>query len=112
MNDQRVCLPLDTEGNIRGRLGQARTVVTCHLTDEGVAEWTEHSVDWDNDYGVTVHGVHHPRVVKFLRRNEIDLVMADEVCDSIKNTLAVLGIVLREKVTGDPRAAVGMLAAA
>ena len=112
MNDRRVCVPLDTEGTIRGRLGQAHVAVTCRLTDQGVTEWTEHAVDWDNNYGVTVYGVHHPRVIKFLKKHDIDLVVGDEVCDTTKQTLSVLGIEVRDNVTRDPRQALEVVVAA
>lgn len=103
MSMHRVCIPLDLGGAVGGRCGQASSVITCVLNEGEISDWVEHHVAWDNNYGVDVPGVHHPRLVRFLTENKIDLVIADDVCPGVRRTLSVLGIDLREHVTGDPR---------
>jgi predicted Fe-Mo cluster-binding NifX family protein len=105
MNDMTVCIPLNADGTIHDRLGQAHTVALCHVVDGQVTDWTEHVVDWDTTYGVDVLGVHHPRVIRFLQGNSVNAVVADNVCDIMKSTLPTLGITVRSGVTGDAREA-------
>lgn len=106
MNDMTVCIPLNADGTIHDRLGQANTVALCHVRDGEVTDWTEHVVEWDTTYGVDVLGVHHPRVIRFLQGNNVTAVVADNVCDIMQSTLPALGIEVHAHVTGDARTAV------
>lgn len=106
MNDMTVCIPLNSDGTIHDRLGQANVVAICHVHDGQVSDWTEHVVEWDTTYGVDVLGVHHPRVIRFLQSNDVDTVVANNVCDIMQSTLPTLGITVHTDVTGDARTAV------
>jgi len=101
-----VCVPLNPDGTIHDRLGHANAVALCTVVDGEVTDWTVHVVDWDTTYGVDVMGVHHPRVIRFLQDNDVDTVVADNVCDIMQSTLPTLGITVYSGVTGDARDAV------
>jgi predicted Fe-Mo cluster-binding NifX family protein len=112
MKDMTVCIPLNADGTIHDRLGQANKVAICHVHDGAVTDWTEHVVEWDTTYGVDVLGVHHPRVIRFLQGNNVNVVVADNVCDIMQSTLPTLGIEVRMHVTGDARQAADQLTVA
>lgn len=112
MNTQTVCIPLNADGTIHDRLGQANSVALCHVDGDTVTDWKEVVVEWDTTYGVDVLGVHHPRVIRFLQENKVDTVVADNVCDIMRTTLPTLGIAVHAGVTGDARTVVASAARA
>lgn len=112
MRTATICIPLDAQGRVAPRLGQARAVATCRIDDGVVSKWTEHPVGWDNTYGVDVLGVHHPRVVRFMVDHEITDVIADAVCESVKRALASSDVSVHTKYMGEAVAAVGAFARA
>lgn len=112
MNDTTICIPLNADGTIHHRLGQTHLVATCQVRDDVVSEWNEHVVDWDQTYGVDVLGVHHPRVLRFMQANGVTTVIANDVCASMQRVLTKIGVDVHTQMTGDARAAVGMLATA
>jgi predicted Fe-Mo cluster-binding NifX family protein len=112
MDAMTICVPLNPDGTVHDRLGQANTVAICHVADGQVTDWTEHVVGWDTTYGIETLGVHHPRVIRFLQDHHVDTVIADHLCDVMQSTLPVLGIAIHMGVTGDARAAVAATALA
>jgi predicted Fe-Mo cluster-binding NifX family protein len=112
MNALTVCVPINVDGTIHPLLGQAPRVATCHVNGGIVSDWTEHAVDWDNNYGVDVLGVHHPRVIRFLIDHDVDTVVADDVCPGVQRVLTTRGVTLHSQVTGDARSAVAAMGAA
>jgi predicted Fe-Mo cluster-binding NifX family protein len=106
MNAQTVCIPLNADGTIHDRLGQANSVAICKVDGDSVSDWTEIVVDWDTTYGVDVLGVHHPRVIRFLQEHQVNAVVADNVCDIMKSTLPTLGVTVHAGVKGNARSAV------
>ena len=105
MSNQTVCIPLSPTGTVDGRLGQASAVVLCQVDDGDITRWQEVTVDWAQDYGVDVPGVHHPRVIRFLQSHQVTAVVADQVCEVMQETLPKLGIAVRSGFSGDPRSA-------
>jgi predicted Fe-Mo cluster-binding NifX family protein len=101
-----VCVPLNTDGTLTPRLGQAPRVAVCRVDAGAVSDWTEHAVAWDTTYGVDVLGVHHPRVVRFLRDQQVDTVVAADVCESMQQVLGSIGVTVRTGYAGDARTAV------
>ena len=101
-----VCVPLETTGTVAPVLGKAGHVATARVDNGTITDWTEYPVAWDTTYGVDVPGVHHPRVVRFMRDHEVTAVVADGVCDSMQTVLASIGVEVRTGHRGDARAAV------
>ena len=101
-----VCVPMNPDATVTPRLGQAPRVAVCRIDAGQVESWAEHPVEWDTTYGVDVLGVHHPRVIRFLRDNDVEVVVADQVCDSMQSVLDSLDIRLYTGLTGDAHAAV------
>jgi predicted Fe-Mo cluster-binding NifX family protein len=110
MTQQTVCVPLNADGTIHNRLGQAHSVAICQVDGDAVSDWTEVVVEWDTTYGVDVLGVHHPRVIRFLQERHVNTVVADNVCDIMQSTLPMLGITVKNGVKGDARSVVAAAA--
>jgi predicted Fe-Mo cluster-binding NifX family protein len=106
MDTMTICVPLNPDGTVHDRLGQANTVAICQVSNGVVTDWTEHVVGWDATYGIETLGVHHPRVIRFLQQQHVDAVVADHLCDVMQTTLPKLGIAVHLGVTGDARGAV------
>lgn len=106
-----VCVPVSADGSITHRLGQAPAVAICRVHEGAVTDWTMHAVEWDTTYGVDVLGVHHPRVVRFMRDHEVDTIVADDVCDAVQRALSTLGMSVRTGNRGDARSVVAAFAA-
>ncbi len=47
MNARTVCIPLNSDGTIHDRLGQARVVAICQVDGDDMSDWVEHTVEWD-----------------------------------------------------------------
>ena len=107
-----VCVPLNPDGTIHDRLGQANSVALCNVIDGEVTDWSVHVVGWDTTYGIDGLGVHHPRVIRFLQENAVTTVVADNVCDIMKATLPTIGVTVHSGVTGDAREGVASALAA
>lgn len=112
MRTATICVPLDANGAVAPRLGQAPMVAVCRLDGGVVSDWTEHTVRWDSTYGVDVPGVHHPRVVRFMLDHAISDVVADAVCDSVQRALDANGVQVHMSHLGDARRAVDEFARA
>lgn len=104
-----LCIPMNLDGTIHDRLGSAPVVATCGIRDGQIVDWTEHPVEWDRTYGVDVPGVHHPRLIRFMRDQGVTDVVADDVCESVQRVMATMGIAAHLHVTGDARTAAGTL---
>ncbi|MEZ5118136.1 MAG: hypothetical protein R2737_17900 [Candidatus Nanopelagicales bacterium] len=109
MTDITACVPVNPDGTIHERLGQAHTVATCRLHDGQLTDWSEHVVNWDYAYGVDGYGVHHPRVIRFMKDHEVDVVVAHDVCDTVADSLRTIGMRVVDDASGDARAAVAAL---
>ena len=101
-----ICVPLNTDGTIHQILGQAPVVATCQVDEGMVTDWVEHPVHWDQTYGVDVKGVHHPRIIRFIQENDVNVVVANDVCESMQKVFATLGVTVHLHNDGNGRAAV------
>lgn len=106
MTDMTIAIPVTAEGAVFERLAKAPLVATCVLRDGEIADWTEHAVGWDQTYGVDVMGNHHARVMRFMQDTMVTDVVAADVCDNMRRSLAAKGVTLHADHTGDARAAV------
>jgi len=106
MNDTTIAIPVTAEGAVFERLAKAPIVATCVVRDGEVADWTEHAVGWDQTYGVDVMGNHHARVMRFMQAHAVTDVVAADVCDNMRRSLAAKGVTLHADQSGEARTAV------
>ncbi|MFZ5847169.1 MAG: NifB/NifX family molybdenum-iron cluster-binding protein [Actinomycetota bacterium] len=101
-----VCTTLGPGGTVGGGLGKAAQVAVATVDEGQVASWDEREVSWDRLHDEGTEGSHHARIVKFLRENDVQLVVARGIGPSMQNTLGKMGIRFVLGVEGDARKAV------
>lgn len=109
MTDMTIAIPVTADGAVFSRLGKAPIIATCDMRDGEISGWTEHAVGWDQTYGVDVMGAHHARVMRFVQDHEVTTVVAADVCDNMRRSLAAKGVTVHSDQSGDARAAVRAL---
>lgn len=100
-----VCVVVNESGGVGGGWGKARRVALATVTDNAVADWHEVEVGWDVAHDQGGEGSHHARIVRFLRENAVDVVVAGHMGPPMQNTLTKLGLRVVLGSSGDARAA-------
>ena len=91
--------------DVGGGLGRAPVVAVATVADGQVTGWTEHQVGWDALHGQGSEGSHHARIVRFVRENEVNVVVAAHLGPPMHHTLTKLGCKVVLGLAGDARAA-------
>ena len=99
-----VCVTIQS-GEVGGGWGKARAVAVATVSDGAITEWRETEVRWDIAHDEGTEGSHHARIVRFLRDNAVEVVVAGHMGQPMQNTLAKLGVRVVIGATGDARAA-------
>lgn len=105
-----VCVVVDGSGEVGGGWGRARRVAVASVTDGVLTGWREVDVRWDEAHDEGTEGSHHARIVRFLRENDVGVVIAGHMGPPMQNTLTQLGVRLVLGASGDARAAVAAAA--
>jgi predicted Fe-Mo cluster-binding NifX family protein len=100
-----VCVVVNESGGIGGGWGKARRVAVATVADGAVTHWREVDVGWDVAHDIGGEGAHHARIVRFLRENAVDVVVAGHMGPPMQNTLTKLGLRVVLDASGDARAA-------
>lgn len=101
-----VCATLAPDGSVGGGLGRARRVVVADVVDGQLAFWEEHEVGWDMLHDQGSEGSHHARIVRFLRDNDVEIVVAAHIGLGMQRTLHSMGLRRVLGAQGDVREAV------
>lgn len=101
-----VAVPVGPDGEVGHSWGKAPVVAVAHTSDGVITGWQEFPVGWDASHDAGTHGSHHATVVRFLRAEGIQLVLARHVGDGMRRMLDSMGIRLILGVQGDARQAV------
>lgn len=104
----RVAVPVNPDGTVGARLGQASSIAVTEVNParDRVCGWAVHQVDWDQSYARGPHATHHARVLRFLREQAVELVVAGgRVGIPMARSLQADGIDLVLGASGDARAA-------
>ena len=102
----RVCVPVTADGTIDPRWGRADRVALAEVDAGQIVSWTEIEVSWGTLHDQGAEGVHHARVVRFLREHNVQTAIAGHMGEGMRHTLAKMGLRVRLGSTGDARAAV------
>ena len=102
----RVCVPVTADGTIDPRWGRADRVALAEVDAGQIVSWTEIEVSWGTLHDQGAEGVHHARVVRFLREHSVQTVIAGHMGEGMRHTLAKMGLRVQLGITGDARAAV------
>ena len=100
-----VCVTVES-GEVGGGWGKARAVALATVSDGAIADWREIDVRWDVAHDEGTEGSHHARIVRFLRENDVEVVVAGHMGPPMQHTLAKLGVRVVVGASGDARAAV------
>ena len=101
-----VALAVDESGDVGRSWGKAPRVAVAEVSDGRIVRWEEFDVGWDVSHDAGTHGSHHARVVRFLKDNDVAVVLASHVGDGMVRMLDTMGIRLELGVAGDARQAV------
>lgn len=101
-----VCTTLGPAGGVGGGLGRASRVAVASVEDGEVSTWEEHSVGWDALHDEGTEGAHHARIVRFLREQGVEVVVARGIGAGMQRTLGTMGLRVVVGVEGDARQAV------
>lgn len=101
-----VCAPVTPDGNIDPRWGRADWVAIAEIEDRNIKSWREVEVSWSRLHDEGTEGSHHARVVKFLKENGIEAVVANHMGDGMTRMLNTMEIPVHLGASGDARAAV------
>lgn len=99
-------------GTVGGGLGRASHVAVATVEDGRVTSWTEHEVGWDRLHDEGTEGSHHARIVRFLREQGVEVVVARGAGAGMQRTLDSMGVRPVLGLEGDAREAVLAAAAA
>jgi len=101
-----VAVAVDPAGAVGHSWGKAPRVAVAEVSDGQIVRWQEFDVAWDVSHDAGTHGSHHARVVRFLKNNDVAVVLASHVGDGMVRMLDTMGIRLELGVAGDARQAV------
>lgn len=102
----KICVPILDDGQLDLRWGRAERVAVADLEAGEITGWQEVTVSWDQLHDTGTDGAHHARVVRFLREQGIEAVVAHHMGDGMLRTLHKLGLQVSLGASGDARAAV------
>jgi predicted Fe-Mo cluster-binding NifX family protein len=102
----RVCIPVAAGRQVAGSWGRAERLAVVSVAAGRPVEWVEHDVAWDRLHDEGTEGSHHARVARFLREQQVDVVVAAHMGAPMQHMLAKLGIRCLLGARGDATAAV------
>jgi predicted Fe-Mo cluster-binding NifX family protein len=100
-----VCVPLTGDGSVDPSWGRAHRVAVATVTDDGIDDWHEIDVGWDELHDSGSEGSHHARIARFLRERQVDTVVARDMGPAMAHMLEKMALTVQLGATGDARAA-------
>jgi predicted Fe-Mo cluster-binding NifX family protein len=104
MGTEIACIPVTTDGQVAHGWGKAAVVAIARIEEGVITDWRTENVGWGVLHDDPA-GNHHARIVRFLRDNEVTLVVAAHMGEPMQNTLTKLGVRVVMGASGDARAA-------
>lgn len=101
-----VCAPVTMDGNIDPRWGRADWVAIADVQEGNIHSWREIEVSWSRLHDEGTDGSHHARVVKFLKENGVEAVVANHMGEGMTRMLKTMEIPVHLGAAGDARTAV------
>jgi predicted Fe-Mo cluster-binding NifX family protein len=102
-----VCAPVTTEGMIDSRWSRADWIAVAEVVNGDVVSWREVEVSWSRVHDEP--GSHHDRVAIFLQDNNIEALVADQICNGMARMMDTMGLPVHLGSTGDAKVAVKAL---
>jgi predicted Fe-Mo cluster-binding NifX family protein len=105
-----ICAPVTRDGNIDPRWGRADWIVIAEILDGEIKSWQEIEVSWSTLHDEGTDGSHHARVVKFLKDQNIESIVANHMGDGMTRMLETMKISVHLGAAGDSRTAIKAVA--
>lgn len=100
------CVPVTVDGLVGPRWGRARRVAVAVVNGDRIIDWREAEVGWDVLHDEGTEGAHHARVASFLKENQVDVIVADQVGGGMARMMTTMGLRIVFGVGGEARSAV------
>ncbi|MGL4831347.1 MAG: NifB/NifX family molybdenum-iron cluster-binding protein [Propionibacteriaceae bacterium] len=94
-------IPVTQEGACGHAWGRAHYVALAHVDNGEITNWQVEEVRWDELHNA--EGNHHARIVRYLRDNEVEAVVADHMGQGMALTLDKLGLPIFAMTSDDAR---------
>lgn len=101
-----VMTPVTEDGRSEARFGRAHWVAIARVADGEVADWQVHEVAWDVLHDEGGHGAHHARVMRFLKEQGVEAVVAAEMGPGMVRMLSSAKLPVWPASPGDAQASV------
>jgi predicted Fe-Mo cluster-binding NifX family protein len=101
-----IAIPVDATDQVAHGWGRAPAIALATVADGAVTGWQVHDVRWDVAHDEGTEGSHHARVVRFLKDNAVEMVVAEHMGDGMVRMLASMHLPTVLGAAGDARASV------
>ena len=101
-----IAIPVDAADQVAHGWGRAPRVALATVADAAITGWQVHDVGWDVAHDEGTEGSHHARVVRFLKDNAVEMVVAEHMGDGMVRTLRSMHLPVVLGAAGDARASV------
>lgn len=101
-----ICVPVMPDGSVDASFGRAARLSVMRVENGRIVAAEEHDVGWDVLHDAGPSGSHHGRIVRFLREQEVEAVVAGHVGPPMVETMGKMGLRIWLGAAGDARAAV------
>jgi predicted Fe-Mo cluster-binding NifX family protein len=98
--------PVTPEGQADARFGRAHWVAVAEVEEGQIASWQVHEVSWDVLHDESPHGVHHARVMTFLKEHGVEAVVSAEMGAGMARMLESAKLLVLPARPGDAKASV------
>jgi len=101
-----IAIPVDAADQVAHGWGRAPRIALATVADAAITGWQVHDVGWDVAHDEGTEGSHHARVVRFLKDNAVEMVVAEHMGDGMVHTLGSMHLPVVLGAAGDARASV------
>ena len=101
-----IAIPVDVADQVAPGWGRAPRIALVTVTEGAITGWEVHDVGWDVAHDEGTEGSHHARVVRFLRDNAVEMVVAEHLGDGMVRILGSMHLPVVLGAAGDARASV------
>lgn len=106
------CVAIRPDGTIDARWGRAERLAVAETSDGVIHHWEEFPLDWGALHDQGSDRRHHARIARFLREQNVQLVLAEHMGEGMLQMLETMGIAVRLDASGEARTAVAAAAVA
>ena len=101
-----IAIPVDAADQVAHGWGRAPRIALATVADAAITGWQVHDVGWDVAHDEGTEGSHHARVVRFLKDNAVEMVVAEHMGDGMVRILGSMHLPVVLGAAGDARASV------